>query len=242
VVDEKLAPGPFLDQQQTGAVMQVHEGRNISGVDEQRFQIVEKDFFVRPGKLLFAVFQVLPVRLGRRLVRENPFLCRIAQKHLADDRFDPPKTALRPQINTFGAGMGFAENRQQEISLIRSGKQGVYHDIRKKRDDAFPGTAGAEAALKAFLRADGCKMGIQKGIHILPELQVFMGCGFQGFDLVRGKRVQMRCCQKDGFKLLLLIGADLHLMAALAIGAVSGTGQIHAEINQFAGFDPVKIF
>jgi len=138
--------------------------------------------------------------------------------------------------------MGFPENRQQEIPLIRSGKQGVYHDIRKKRDDAFPGTAGAEAALKAFMRADGRKMGIQKGIHILPELHVFMSSGFYSFDLIRGKRVQMRCRQKKGLMLLLLIGTGLHLVTALAIGAVSGTGQIHAEINQFAGFDPLEIF
>jgi hypothetical protein len=31
-------------------------------------------------------------------------------------------------------------------------------------------------------------------------------------------------------------------MTALAIGAVSGTGQIQAEINQFAGFDLFQIF
>ncbi len=58
VIYEGLAAGPFLDQQQTGAVMQVHEGRSISGVNEQRFQIVKKDFFIRPGKLLFTVFQI----------------------------------------------------------------------------------------------------------------------------------------------------------------------------------------
>jgi hypothetical protein len=149
-----LQPGPFLDPQQAGTVMQVHQGRSMSGANEKRFQIIKKNFFVRPGKLLFTVFQNIPGGFRQRMVGKNLYLCRIAEKHLADNGLDPPQATLGAQINTFWAGIWFFQDRQHVLSFIRSGKQCVYYDIRKKRNDAFPGTAGAEAALKAFLRTD----------------------------------------------------------------------------------------
>ena len=104
--------GLLFDPQQTGTVVQIHQGRLKTGFYKTELEVIKEYGPIRPGEFFSFLFEELPFISELRIFSENVVFGTVAKVHLAHNRFETPQATVFGQIHAFETLVGFIENCQ----------------------------------------------------------------------------------------------------------------------------------